>query len=147
MSHLQKSKHKDAEISKLQAALRLFINSKASQEFVEVDNEQGELVHSGGEDEEMDVDADSEKDDEQDDQEQGEDDEPLKPLFDDQTGLYFCTDCLAEIEEGFCMLCGDKYEWQEASIFPTYNGLEIKHVLTGRPFEKLREHGKSGHSL
>jgi hypothetical protein len=99
VSH-QKSKHKDAEISKLQAALRLFINNKASQEPVEVDNEQDELIHSGGEDEEMDVDADAEKDDEQEDQ---EDDEPLKPLFDDDTGLYFCNDCLAEIEEGFCI--------------------------------------------
>ena len=57
----------------------------------------------------MDVDADAEKDD-----------EPLKPLFDDNTGLYFCTDCLAEIEEGFCVLCGDKYEWQEVSIFSMY---------------------------
>lgn len=109
MSHLQKSKHKDAEISKLQAALRLFINNKASQEPVEVDKDQDELIHSGGEDEEMDVDADAEKDD-----------EPLKPLFDDNTGLYFCTDCLAEIEEGFCVLCGDKYEWQEVSIFSMY---------------------------
>lgn len=109
MSHLQKSKHKDAEISKLQAALRLFINNKASQDPVEVDKDQDELIHSGGEDEEMDVDADTEKDD-----------EPLKPLFDDNTGLYFCTDCLAEIEEGFCVLCGDKYEWQEVSIFSMY---------------------------
>jgi hypothetical protein len=75
-------------------------------------------VHSGGEDEEMDIDADAEKDDQEEDQEQDEDDEPLKPLFDMDTGLYFCTDCSAEIEEGFCIACGDKYEWEEASIFP-----------------------------
>lgn len=103
-------KHKDTEISKLQAALRLFINNNTSQEPIKVDDEQDELVHSGGEDEEMDIDGEE-------DQEQDEDNEPLKPLFDDQTGLYFCTDCLAEIEEGFCIACGDKYEWQEASIF------------------------------
>ena len=123
MSHLQKLKHKDSEIRKLQAALRLFTINDASQEPGEVDKNQDEFVPSGCEDEEMDVDTGAENDDQEEDQEQDEDDEPLKPLFDDDTGLYFCTDqCMAEIEEGFCIACGDKYEWQEASFF--------SHILT-----------------
>jgi hypothetical protein len=115
---LQKLKHKDAEISRLQAALRLFLNNNESQSIV--DQGQDGPMHSGS-DEEMDVDADTEKgDDEEDDEEQeedDEDDEPPKPLFDESTGLYFCPDCMAEIEEGICSCCGEEYEWKEASPF------------------------------
>jgi hypothetical protein len=39
VSRLQKLKHKDAEISKLQAALRLFTSNNASQEPIKVDEE------------------------------------------------------------------------------------------------------------
>jgi len=148
MSHPQKLKQKDAEIKKLQEALHLFINNESSPQPIEVDKEQDELMHSGSEDEEMNVEVDAAKGDQEEEGEEGEDLELPKPLFDMQTGLYFCTDCLAEIDEGFCIICGDKYEWQEASIFScTQRVLEIKPILTGGPFAKHGEYRESGHSL
>ncbi|KIM37788.1 hypothetical protein M413DRAFT_30705 [Hebeloma cylindrosporum] len=107
-----KLKQKNTEISRLQAALRLFIANNGSQELVDVDKEEDGLAHLGSDDEAMDE-EDAEKCDEEEDQE--DEDEPLKPLFDESAGLYFCTDCLAEIDEGICIICGDKYEWQEAN--------------------------------
>ena len=151
VSHLQKLKQKDEEIKKLKGALHLFINNESSPQPIEVDKEQDELMHSGSEDEEMNVEIDAaegDQEEEEGEEGQGEGVEPRKPLFDMQTGLYFCTDCLAEIDEGLCILCGGRYGWQEASIFScTQRVLEIKHILTGRPFAKHREHGESGHSL
>jgi len=142
--HLQKLKRKDAEIGRLQGALGLFLKKNESQESI-VDQEQDLSAH--GSDEEMDVETNAEKGDQEDDMEEDEDDEPSKPLFDESTGLYFCPECMAEIDEGFCSLCGHEYEWKEASPFPwTGKVLKLKHVSTERPFSKYRVHGKPGNT-
>ena len=122
--HFQKLRRKDAEVDRLQAALRLFLNKNESQESI-VDQEQDGPTHSSTEN--MDVEVDAEMGDQEgSDEEQDEDDEPLKPIF--AEGLYFCPDCIAEIDEGFCMFCKQEYEWKEVIRFQ-YTRIVLKLMI------------------